>query len=81
MPSNSIKIEKWGQDKFREGLEQGMEKGRKEGKTAMLTKALALKFGAVPQKIQQQIDQANIESIKRWSEQLLTANHLNDVFK
>ena len=73
----STRIEKWEQDKLREVR----EKGRKEGKAAMLVKALVLKFGPIPQDVQQQIDHAEVELIERWFEQMLAADHLNDVFK
>ncbi len=81
----STRIEKWEQEKLREGLEKGREEGREEGlkkgKAAMLTKALILKFGPIPQDVQQQINHAEVELIEHWFEQLLSANDLTEVFK
>lgn len=67
-----------------EGLEKGLEKGRKEGEligeAKILKKMLVLKFGALPDWVEQRMAQADAALLDQWVENLLDANSLEDVF-
>ena len=71
----STRIEKWEQDKLREGREEG----REEGKARMLLNMLELKFGKLPAEIEQKISTANSLAVDQWAARLFTANSLDEV--
>jgi predicted transposase/invertase (TIGR01784 family) len=63
-----------------EGLEQGREEGRRT-LAAVLTNLLHLKFGApASSDVRQRLDAASAEELARWTERVLTASTLDDVF-
>ncbi len=53
--------------------------GRVEGRAEMLMKLLRLRFGAVPAAAAARIARADIGTLDRWAERVLTANALDDV--
>jgi hypothetical protein len=67
---------------FREqGLEQGMEQGRVEGERNLILRQLKLKFGTIPEIYQQQLADAGPQMLQIWSEFIVEATRLEDVFK
>ena len=60
--------------------EQEKEKGRLEGESLILERLLLAKFGAVPPVYRQRIKQANAQTLLIWSERVLTAATLDEVF-
>nr|VFJ50439.1 MAG: Predicted transposase YdaD [Candidatus Kentron sp. FW]VFJ55130.1 MAG: Predicted transposase YdaD [Candidatus Kentron sp. FW] len=72
IPSYRIGMEK--------GIEKGMEKGREEGRAALLTRQLGLKFGSLPQAVDQRIKSARANELTTWGEKVLTAKSLDEVF-
>jgi hypothetical protein len=66
---------------IKQGIERGFEQGCKTGETALLTKMLELKFGALPPWAQDRITQADAETIESWAANLLKAETLEAVFE
>lgn len=62
------------------GLSQGLVQGRQEGESNVLIRQLTRKFGAVPVNYQERIQQADSEILLIWSEQLLDAKVIDEVF-
>jgi hypothetical protein len=63
-----------------EGRLEGKEEGRLEGKIETLLLLLRSKFGEVPRDVEARIHAAQESELLAWSERVLTAATLNDVF-
>ncbi len=63
-----------------EGLEQGREEGRVQAKVAWLLKLLEVKFGDLSPETVQRLNTAQEASLDSWSDRLLLAVTLDDVF-
>ena len=72
LPSYELGMEK--------GMVKGLEKGMEKGEARMLLRQLRLKFGELPDSVEQQLKDANETALLRWSERVLTAEQLEDVF-
>ena len=64
---------------IQQGLEQGLEQGIGQGEARILLRLLTLKFGPVPEPVRSRVESADAETLLRWSEQVLSANRLEDV--
>jgi hypothetical protein len=53
---------------------------RREGKAGLVQRLLTLKFGELPQQFRERIAGATETELLRWSERLLSASALDDVF-
>ncbi|HMY14722.1 MAG TPA: hypothetical protein PKA58_00265 [Polyangium sp.] len=62
----------------RQAHEDGVSQGVR--KTVLLLRQLRLQFGPLPTGVLERIEAADGSSIERWSERLLTAQRLSDVF-
>ncbi|MEO5355612.1 MAG: DUF4351 domain-containing protein, partial [Magnetococcus sp. XQGC-1] len=60
--------------------QEGRQEGRQEGEAAILLKQMRRKFGQVPGEITEKVTSAKLEFIEIWSENILFANSLDDVF-
>lgn len=60
--------------------EDGRREGRREGEIAVLTRLLTRKFGALDAETRGRLKAAGDEQLLEWSERLLTATELSDVF-
>jgi hypothetical protein len=66
-----------------EGLQQGREQGLEQGLTdarAVLEKMLQLKFAGLDDSTIAKLRGASSEQVRRWSDRVLTADTLSDVF-
>jgi flagellar biosynthesis/type III secretory pathway protein FliH len=63
-----------------EGLEKGVKKGIRQGEAQMLLRQLSLRFGDLPQSAREQVESADADTLLRWSERILTASTLDEVF-
>ena len=75
-----------------EYIEQGRKKGRQEGRQKWMQKGmqkagykilstqLTHRFGDLPKWAKEKIDSADIDTLEKWSLQLLSANNLDEVF-
>jgi predicted transposase YdaD len=61
-----------------EGREQGRERGREEGGARVLLRLLALRFGAPDAAVRARVESADLPTLDRWAEQVLTAVTLDD---
>jgi hypothetical protein len=57
-----------------------LEKGRAEGESRIITKLLTLRFGKLPEWVEARLAEAKPEQLEAWSQRILTANTLEDVF-
>ncbi|MBE0436645.1 MAG: hypothetical protein IBX56_12665, partial [Methylomicrobium sp.] len=60
--------------------EEGREEGREEGQRALLHRLITLKYGALPEDIALKLAQADTVQLRRWSERMLTADTLAQLF-
>jgi hypothetical protein len=66
---------------WQKGLEQGLEQGRKEGAAALLERQLTRRFGPLPQTARKKLAEASTEQLAAWSDALLEAQSLRQVFE
>ena len=62
-----------------EGRQEGRLEGLQHGEVRVLTALLHLRFGELPIAAQRRIEQADAETLLRWSERVLTAQSLSEV--
>ena len=62
-----------------EGREVGREEGRQEGRAELVLKQLQLKFGAVGATERAIVEAADLDTLERYAERVLTATSLADV--
>lgn len=70
-------IDRWN----REIREEGREEGRQEGEARVVLRLLRLKFGPLPPEIEQRVRSANADRLLGWSERVLTAESLQEIFR
>jgi flagellar biosynthesis/type III secretory pathway protein FliH len=63
------------------GMRQGIQLGMQRGEVAMLVRLLERKFGPVPEALRPRIEAADERSLLEWSERVLSAATLEDVFQ
>ena len=64
-----------------EGRVEGREEGIGQGEARVLLHLLTLKFGSVPDAVRSRVESADAETLLRWSEQVLSADRVEDVFE
>jgi len=62
------------------GLQQGRQEGRQEGEVAVLTRQIQRRFGIIPAPYAKRMVQANQQTLLQWSEKILEATTLDDIF-
>lgn len=73
-------VEMWRQEGARKGREEGREEGRKEGQRALLLRLLRRRFGRLPRRVLAAIEAADARALERWSDALLDARTLAELF-
>jgi len=58
---------------------QGRDEGRKEGERAMLLRQLRARFGELPADVVSRVEGAEVGTIERWGERVLSAKSLAEV--
>ena len=64
---------------FEQGLAQGEHIGMRKGEARVLLTLMRLKFGTVSQAVEARIDQADADTLLRWSGRVLSAGSIEDV--
>ena len=67
------------QQGIQQGIQQGMQQGMQEGEARVLLRQLALRFGELPEDVRSRVADADADTLLRWSEQVLTADTIEDV--
>ena len=70
-------VERFGIEK---GVLQGRIEGRQEGELSILKKLLERRFGTLPTTLQERLNNATEADLDRWTETVLTAPTVDDVF-
>ena len=63
------------------GREEGREQGIGQGEARVMLRQLTLKFGPLPEPVRARIESADADTLLRWSERVLSADHLEEVFR
>jgi predicted transposase YdaD len=63
-----------------EGLQKGRQEGRQEGEARVLLRLLRLKFGSLTPETEERVRSADADRLLEWSERVLTAERLQDIF-
>lgn len=64
-----------------EGLRKGRQEGRQEGEARILLRLLRFKFGPLAPEVEDRVHSADADRLLEWSERVLTAEQLQDVFR
>jgi flagellar biosynthesis/type III secretory pathway protein FliH len=64
-----------------EGRQEGLQEGRQEAAAQVLLRLLRLKFGPLEPEVEERVRATEADRLLEWSERVLTAEHLHDVFK
>jgi len=78
------RAERWPQKWRQEGLDEGLKRGRKQGlrlgKAEVLKTLASQRFGELSPQDAERFDRADVDTLDRWSQLLLDAAKLEDVF-
>ena len=71
----------WWEGGVEQGMQQGMQQGVQQGEVAVLLRQIKRKYGpTVAAAFQQRVEQADAETLLVWSERILTAESIDDIF-
>lgn len=73
--------QEWHAEGVLEGIKEGLHKGLNKGRSQTLHKQLTTKFVTIPDEYQQRLEQANMDELDVWTERILFAETLEDVFR
>uniref|UniRef100_UPI00102B1FC5 DUF4351 domain-containing protein n=1 Tax=Candidatus Magnetaquicoccus inordinatus TaxID=2496818 RepID=UPI00102B1FC5 len=73
-------MQKGMQQGMQQGIQQGIQQGMQQGKAEILLRLLERRFGQVPPHIEALLAQADIPLIEAWTDRLLDARTLEDIF-
>jgi hypothetical protein len=62
------------------GRQEGLEQGRAQGAVALLERQLTQRFGPLPQAVRRKLDKASLTQVEAWSDALVEAQSLRQVF-
>jgi hypothetical protein len=65
---------------WQKGLEKGREEGCRAGAAELLARQLAQRFGQLPKTVEKKLNKATMEQLETWSDAMLTAQSLKQVF-
>ena len=63
------------------GLEQGLTAGRAQGEASLLERLLTRRFGPLPDEARSRLTSATPEQLQAWSDRILDAESLSEVFE
>lgn len=62
------------------GVQQGMQQGRQQGEATILLRLLEKRFGTINETVRRKIESADAETLLTWSDRLLMAENVDEVF-
>ena len=74
------RVAKWPQQWMEQGRQEGRQEGRREGEANVLKRLARQRFGELPLWAVERLDRADVDTLDRWSQRLLDAESLEDVF-
>ena len=77
----SERVLEWTEQWKQEGLEQGRQEGRQEGERRLLQRLLTRRFGILPEWVVTRLEEAGLEALEAWSERVLDAETVEEVFQ
>ena len=69
------------QQGVQQGMQQGFQRGTLEGERALLKRLLTRRFGEVPSQCFERIENADADSLLKWSDNIIDAKAPEDIFK
>ncbi|MFZ0789545.1 MAG: DUF4351 domain-containing protein [Chromatiaceae bacterium] len=63
------------------GEQLGEQLGVQKGEARVLLRQIRLKFGEIPEEVRGRVEQADADTLLTWSERVLTANSIDDLFR
>ena len=72
--------EKWLEQGRQEGLTKGQIEGIQAGERRVLLRQLELRFGSLPEEYRERIATADPDTLLIWSERVLSAHQLEEIF-
>ncbi len=64
-----------------EGEQRGEQRGIQRGEAAILIRLMQYKSGPMAEQERQKIESADADTLLEWSERILTANRVEDIFQ
>jgi hypothetical protein len=80
-PEEVAEMTRFAERFMEKGRQEGVQKGIRQGEAQMLLRQLSLRFGNLPPSAREQVESADAETLLRWSELILTASTLDEVFR
>lgn len=74
-------IDRWNREILEKGREEGLQEGRQQGEARVVLRQLRLKFGPLAPEIEERVRSADADRLLGWSERILTAETLQEVFR
>ena len=74
-------IDRWNREILEKGREEGLQEGRQQGEAQVVLRQLRLKFGPLAPEIEERVRSADADRLLVWSERILAAESLQDVFR
>ncbi len=71
----------WKQEGWQEGRQEGWQEGKQEGLATILIHLMRLKFGELDQQTLRRVHAADAEQLLVWSERILSANSIEEIFQ
>jgi len=68
------------QQGVRQGIQQGVVQGIQRGEAKMLIRQLTQRFGTLPDETRIKIESADADTLLAWSERILTAETIEEIF-
>ncbi|MDP2751022.1 MAG: DUF4351 domain-containing protein [Rhodocyclaceae bacterium] len=75
------RIEGWFEEADRKGMQRGMQQGMQQGETAVLGRQMTRRFGTLDDATQIYLRNATLEQIEKWTDNILDAVTIQDVFR
>ncbi|MBX3234494.1 MAG: hypothetical protein KIT84_13440 [Labilithrix sp.] len=73
-------VERWERELLEKGRKAGREEGREQTMRDVLARLLRARFGALDTAIEARIHDAGLDELTRWTDRIVTAAALDDVF-